>query len=104
GRGQVLEEGLQLFLDEGHAADDLALAVDDVLGHDLLEVVDVVEVDVVDVVHQRVDVAGQGDVDEEHRVVAPRREGRLDGLDAQDVAVAADAADDDVAEGQDAGE
>ena len=39
-------------------------------GGDLLEVVDVVDEAAFDLVHARVDVAGDGDVDEEHGAVA----------------------------------
>jgi hypothetical protein len=46
------------------------------------------------------DVARDGDVDQEHRVVPPRRRGRADALDVEHVVVGADAGDDDVAQRQ----
>jgi hypothetical protein len=48
----------------------LAAAVGEVGGGDLLQVVDVVDEAAFDLVHLGVDVAGDGDVDEEHGAVA----------------------------------
>ena len=52
------------------AACGFAAAVGEVGGGDLLEVVDVVDEAAFDLVHAGVDVAGDGDVDEEHGAVA----------------------------------
>ena len=52
------------------AACGFAAAVGEVGGGDLLEVVDVVDEAAFDLVHAGIDVAGDGDVDEEHGAVA----------------------------------
>ena len=74
----------------------LAAAVGEVRGGDLLQVVDVVDEAAFDLVHLRVDVAGDGDVDEEHGAVAAAREELLAVGAGEDVAVGAGRGDDDV--------
>src|SRR5579862_7639506 len=46
------------------------LAVSDVRADGLLEIVDIVDKDTVELVHLGIDVAGNGNIDEEHRPVA----------------------------------
>ena len=61
--------------DDGLGGCGFAAAIGEVGGGDLLEVVDVVDEAAFDFVHARVDVAGDGDVDEEHGAVAAARGG-----------------------------
>ena len=69
--------GLEAFVvlvhfpaDDGFGGGGFAAAIGEVGGGDLLEVVDVVDEAAFDLVHAGVDVAGDGDVDEEHGAVA----------------------------------
>ena len=63
---------------------------------DLLEVVDVVDEAAFDLVHARVDVAGDGDVDEEHGAVAAAVQEVLAVRAAEDLLRRAGGGDDDV--------
>jgi len=76
-----------------------AAAVGEIGGGDLLEVVDVVDEAAFDLVHARVDVAGDGDVDEEHGAVAAALEEVLAVGAAEDLLRSAGAGDDDVGAG-----
>ena len=69
-RGLPLAEALGLEGDEPLRVLGLDPAAGKRLGDDRLEVVDVVEEAAVELVHGRVDVARDGDVDEEERVAA----------------------------------
>ena len=61
---------IDLAGDDGFGGGGLAAAVGEVGCGDLLQVVDVVDEAAFDLVHERIDVAGDGDVDEEHGAVA----------------------------------
>ena len=65
-------------------------------GDDGLQVVEVVEVDVFQIGDGRVDVAGEGDVDEEDRAISPGFEQRLELLFGDDRMVCAGGGDDHV--------
>ena len=69
-RLQALEVEFYLAGDDGFGGGGLAAAVGEVGGGDLLEVVDVVYEAAFDLVHEGIDVARDGDVDEEHGAVA----------------------------------
>ena len=56
--------------DNGFGGGGLAAAIGKVCGGDLLKVVDVIDKAAFDFVHAGVDIAGDGDVDEEHGTVA----------------------------------
>ena len=71
-------------------------AVGEVGGGDLLEIVDVVDEAAFDLVHARVDVAWDGDVDEEHGTVAASVEEVLAVRAAEDLLRRSRAGDDDV--------
>ena len=64
---------------------------------DRLQVVDVVEEHLLDLAGRRLDVAGQGDVDDEQRPCAPRPHDRLDARLGEDRRGRAGGGDDDVA-------
>ena len=68
------QEQRELLVDQRLGAIGLLAPVLQVLAHHLLQVVDVVEVDPLQIAHLRLDVAGDGDVDEHQR---PRRAGAL---------------------------
>ena len=74
GGGVAGLEALLVFVyfpaDDGFGGGGFATAIGEVGGGDLLEVVDVVDEAAFDLVHARVDVAGDGDVNEKHRTVA----------------------------------
>ena len=71
-RGPPLAEPLGLLDDEPLGDLGLGAAAGERLGDDSLEVVDVVEEAAVELVHGRVDVTRDGDVDEEERAAPPR--------------------------------
>ena len=87
---------VDLFGDDGLGLFGLAAAVGEVGLGDLMEVVDVVDEAAFDLVHAGVDVAGDGDVDEEHRAVATALEHVLAVGAAEDLLRGAGGADDDV--------
>ena len=60
--------------DDGFGSSGFAAAIGEVGSGHLLKIVDVVDEAAFDFVHARVDVARNGDVDEEHRAVAPSME------------------------------
>ena len=93
---QVLAVLLDFGGDDVLGGGGLAAAVGEVRGGDLLEIVDVVDEAAFDLVHLRVDVAGDGDVDEEHGAVAAVGEELLAVGAGEDVAVGAGGGDDDV--------
>lgn len=72
--------------DDGFGGFGLAAAVGEVGRGNLLEVVDIVDEAAIDLVHARVDVAGDGDVDEEHGAVATALEEVLAVGAAEDLA------------------
>ena len=76
-----------------------AAAVGEVGSGDLLEVVDVVDEAAFDFVHARVDVAGDGDVDEEHGAVAADVEELLAVRAGEDFLRGSSRGDDDVGAG-----
>src|SRR5690606_31288495 len=65
-------------------------------GDDVGQVVDVVEVDVVEAVDRGLDVAGDGDVDEEEAPAPTRLHGRADHVEGDDEGLGGGAGDDDV--------
>ncbi len=73
-----------------------AAAVGEVGGGDLLEVVDVVDEAAFDLVHAGIDVAGDGDIDEEHGTVAAALQELLAVGSAEDLLGSSGAGDDDV--------
>ena len=82
--------------DDGFGGVGFAAAIGEVGGGDLLEVVDVVDEAAFDLVHARVDVAGDGDVDEEHGAVAAAMKEVLAVGAAEDLLRGAGGGDDDV--------
>ena len=92
----ALVESLDLAGDEGLGVAGFAIAGFHVGRGYLLQVVDVVDEDAVELVHGRIDVAGDGDVDEEHGAIAAAMEEGLSMLRAEDVVGRAGGADDDV--------
>src|SRR6202051_3301617 len=95
--------GLEAFVvlvhfpaDDGFGGGGFAAAIGEVGGGDLLEVVDVVDEAALDLVHAGVDVAGDGDVDEEHGAVAAGGGGVLAVGAAEDLLRGAGRGDDDV--------
>ena len=74
GAGVAGLEALVVFLhfpaDDGFGCGGFTAAVGEVGGGYLLQIVDVVDEAAFDLVHARVDVARDGDVDEEHGAVA----------------------------------
>ena len=76
-----------------------AAAIGEVGGGDLLQVVDIVDEAAFDLVHARVDVSGDGDIDEEHGAVAAGVEEVLAVGAVEDFLWGAGAGDDDVGAG-----
>ena len=66
----ALKVELDLAADDGFGGGGLATAVGEVGGGDLLEVVNVVDEAALDLVHEGIDIARDGDVDEEDGAVA----------------------------------
>src|SRR5579872_2933899 len=92
----TLVETLNLGSDEGFRVSGLPATFSHMRGRDLLQVVDVVDEDAFNLVDGRIDIAGHGNVDEEHRpVAAPMHEG-LAVLAAEDRVRRASGADHDV--------
>ena len=60
---------IDFAFDDVFGALGLFLAIGDVRGHGLLQIVDVVDENAVDLVHLRIDVARHRDIDEEHGTV-----------------------------------
>jgi hypothetical protein len=89
-------EALDLNGDEGFRVDSLAAAFFHMRRGHLLQVVDVVDEDTVELVHLRIDVARNGNIDEKHRPVAAAMEKCLAVLAAEDRQRSAGGADDDV--------
>jgi hypothetical protein len=85
--------------DDGLCGCGFAAAIGEVGGGDLLQVVDVVDEAAFDFVHAWVDVAGDGDIDEEHRAIAAGMEELLAVGAAEDLLWGACAGDDDVGAG-----
>ena len=65
-------EALDFDFDDGFGALRFFLAIGNVRGDHLLQIVDVVDEDAVQLVHLRIDVARHGDIDEEHGTVLRR--------------------------------
>ncbi len=82
--------------DDGFGGGGFAAAVGEVGGGYLLEVVDVVDEAAFDFVHAGVDVAGDGDVDEEHGAVAAALEEVLSVGAAEELLRGSGGGDDDV--------
>ena len=76
-RSQPRPEFLELLVDDGFGAGDLAGPAREVFADRRLQVVDVVQEDLLDFSGGRLDVARHGDVDDEQRAVAPRPHDRL---------------------------
>ena len=95
----ALVEALDLAGDEGFSIDGLAAALFHVGCGYLLQVVDVVDKDAVELVHLRIDVAGDGNIDEEHGLVAAALQESVAVLGAEDGMRRAGGADDDVGSG-----
>ena len=74
---QALVVELDLAGDDGFGGGGFSAAVGEVGGGDLLQVVNVVDEAAFDLVHEGIDVAGDGDVDEEHGAVAAEFEEAL---------------------------
>ena len=100
GDGVAGLETLVVFVDfpadDGLGGLGFAAAIGEVGSGDLLEIVDVVDEAAFDFVHPRVDVAGDGDVDEEHGAVAPAVEEVLAVGAVEDLLRRAGGGDDDV--------
>ena len=62
-----------MFVDNGAALRQFLFAVVHVLAHNRFEVVNVVEVNIFDLLHCRIDVARHGNVDQEQRTIPPGR-------------------------------
>ena len=92
----TLMEALDFACDEGFGVAGLAVALFHVGGGYLLQVVDVVDEDAFELVHRRIDVARDGNVDEEHGAIAAAMQESLSVLGAEDVVGRAGGADDDV--------
>lgn len=96
-------EALVVFVhfptDDSFGGGSFAAAIGEVGGSDLLQIVDVVDEAAFHFVHARVDVAGDGDVDEEHGAVAARVEEVLAMGAAEDFLRGAGGGDDDVGAG-----
>ena len=103
GDGVAGLETLVVFVDfpadDGLGGLGFAAAVGEVGCGDLLEIVDVVDEAAFDLVHAGIDVAGNGDVDEEHGAVAPALEEVLAVGAAEDFLRRAGGGDDDVGAG-----
>ena len=89
-----------LLVDERLNQFDLALALPAVGLHDLLEVVDIEEEDVVEVAHLRVDVPGHGDVDEKQGSTAALAHSAFDHVGKDEKARGRRRGDDDIHLGQ----
>src|SRR5919108_352460 len=95
-RGLPLTESLRLGRDDRLGPLRLAPPAGERLRDDRLEVVEVVEVAAVEVGDLGIEVARNGEVDEEDRPAAPAAQGRFDVVPPQDVARSARRGDDDV--------
>ena len=95
-RLQALKVELDLAADDLFGGGGLSAAVGEVGCGDLLEVVDVVDEAAFDLVHARIDVAGDGDVDEEHGAVAAALEELLAVGTVEDGMLGAGGCEDDV--------
>src|SRR5207253_10562974 len=62
-------EALNLTVNDGFRALSFLLAVGDVSGYGLLQIIDIVDEDAVQLVHPRINVARNSNIDEEHRTV-----------------------------------
>jgi len=93
---KALEVLIDLAGDDGLGGFGFAAAVGEVGLSDLLQVVDVVDEATLHVVHARVDVAGDGDIDEEHGTVAAALEEVLAVGSSKDLLRRAGGGDDDV--------
>jgi hypothetical protein len=89
-------ERADLVFDDGEAAGDFLFAAGAGFAGDGFEGVDVVEVDPGDVIDGWVDVAGDGDIDDEERAAAAAAEGREDEIRVDDGVRGGGRADDDV--------
>ena len=89
-------EALDLGGDQGFRIDCLAAAFGKMRGGNLLQIVDVVDEDAFELAHLRIDVAGHGNVDEEHGAVAAAMQKGLPVLPTEDGLRRAGGADDDV--------
>ena len=98
-RLQALVVELDLAADDGFGGGGLSAAVGEVGGGDLLEIVDVVDEAAFDLVHARIDIAGDGDVDEEHGAVAAAFEKALAVGAVEDGMLGAGGGEDDVGAG-----
>ena len=92
----ALEVELDFAGDDGFGGGGLSAAVGEVCGGDLLQVVDVVDEAAFHLVHPGVDVAGDGDVDEEHGAVAAALQKALAVGAVEDGMLGAGGGDDDV--------
>ena len=93
---QARLELVHLQLHDGFGAIGFGLAIGDVRRHHLLQVVDVVNEDAVQLVHLRIDVARDRDIDEEHGTVLAAAQELFAVLLAEDGVRRAGGADDDV--------
>jgi len=98
--------GLEAFVvlvhfpaDDSFCGGGFAAAIGEVGGGDLLEVVDVVDEAAFDLVHAGVDVAGDGDIDEEHGAVTAALQEVLAVRTAEDFLRGTSGGDDDVGPG-----
>jgi hypothetical protein len=72
-RLQAGVEFIDLAIDDRLRFFGFLLAIGNVRTDRLLQIVDVIDEDAVDLVHLRIDVAGHGDIDEEHGLVLAQR-------------------------------
>ena len=101
GRNDVerLQAGVKFFdlaVDDGFGLFGFLLAIGDVGTDRLLQIVDVVDEDAVELVHLRIDVARDGDIDEEHGPVLAARQELLAVFGLEDEVGRAGRGDDDV--------
>ena len=92
----ALVEALDFFGDQGFGINGVAAALLDMRGGDLLQIVNVIDEDAVELVHLGVDVARDGDVNEEHGAVPAALQENLTVFAAEDGVRRAGGGDDDV--------
>lgn len=92
----ALMEAVDFGFDEGFSVNGLAAALFHVGGCNLLQIVHVVDEDSFQIIHCRVHIARNGNVNKEHRAVSPFVEEGVAVLGAEDVMRRAGGGDDDV--------
>jgi hypothetical protein len=95
-RLQASVETLDFHVDDVVGKFGFLLAVGDMRGYSLLQIVDVVDEDAVEFVHLRINIAGDGDIDKEHGAVLAATEKQLTVLATKDCMGGAGRGDDDI--------